>query len=436
MRSSTPAAPAATAKATTVTPSASSTPPPEPPSQGKRKAVYASQEPHREYPHLDIIYADDGDSSKAAQTRTNESGVAVLPGGGFVDKHANATCITLTMEYEQCEEDAHPHHKPRRMSFVGFREDLSGGAARRLDGRLTPQRCRGEDIEQTSEKRGALPHGGFLDKSVNDRIHGVDARKRAAGRACAGAAETERRSIQRKWSAPPTMPPLSTISTQHAARAGDEDDTPANGDAGGGRMRRERRGWWRAKIPTTKRVERGVSVEAPSVISPMKRGRTEERWVEKTRSKRRQGRQKGTEGDRAVRGSSPGIISTHIAATKDDARPDMERVVARGGTCIFTDGSGFEDGAGAAAVAVTGRREGTRRQKLLGSMVSLSTSLRTSLASRMWTFFWTVNPPSSLIPPPNHNPANTSLLPSTPSSAAFSVPAAPSASVSDGFPRM
>ncbi|KAK7029311.1 ribonuclease H-like domain-containing protein [Favolaschia claudopus] len=61
-------------------------------------------------------------------------------------------------------------------------------------------------------------------------------------------------------------------------------------------------------------------------------------------------------------------VSVHIAATKDIARADLDRVLARGGTCIFTDGSGFEDGAGAAAVVAAGRGEGIRRQKHLGSM--------------------------------------------------------------------
>ncbi|KAK6995564.1 hypothetical protein R3P38DRAFT_2800752 [Favolaschia claudopus] len=61
----------------------------------------------------------------------------------------------------------------------------------------------------------------------------------------------------------------------------------------------------------------------------------------------------------------PGTISNHIAANKGE---DMERVVARGGTCIFTDGSGFEDGSGAAAVAVTGRGKGIRRQKHLETL--------------------------------------------------------------------
>ncbi|KAK6981398.1 hypothetical protein R3P38DRAFT_3234154 [Favolaschia claudopus] len=49
----------------------------------------------------------------------------------------------------------------------------------------------------------------------------------------------------------------------------------------------------------------------------------------------------------------PGSFSTHIAADKDTARADMERITARGGMCIFTDGSGFDEGAGAAAVAMS-----------------------------------------------------------------------------------
>ncbi|KAK7012463.1 hypothetical protein R3P38DRAFT_3588267 [Favolaschia claudopus] len=64
----------------------------------------------------------------------------------------------------------------------------------------------------------------------------------------------------------------------------------------------------------------------------------------------------------------PGSFSTHIAADKDTARADMERITARGGMCIFTDGSGFDEGAGAAAVAMVGQRAGLRRQKYLGTL--------------------------------------------------------------------
>jgi ribonuclease HI len=35
----------------------------------------------------------------------------------------------------------------------------------------------------------------------------------------------------------------------------------------------------------------------------------------------------------------------------------MEKVVAKGGFCVFTDGSGFEGGVGAAAVAMRGGRQ-------------------------------------------------------------------------------
>jgi hypothetical protein len=44
----------------------------------------------------------------------------------------------------------------------------------------------------------------------------------------------------------------------------------------------------------------------------------------------------------------------------------MDRIVARGGMCIFTDGSGYEGGVGSAAVATKGRTLGARRWKHLG----------------------------------------------------------------------
>jgi hypothetical protein len=58
-------------------------------------------------------------------------------------------------------------------------------------------------------------------------------------------------------------------------------------------------------------------------------------------------------------------LSTNIAPDKDEARAEMERVVAKGGFCVFTDGSGFEGGVGAAAVAMRGRKLGEQRQKHL-----------------------------------------------------------------------
>jgi ubiquinone/menaquinone biosynthesis C-methylase UbiE len=48
-------------------------------------------------------------------------------------------------------------------------------------------------------------------------------------------------------------------------------------------------------------------------------------------------------------------LSTNIAPDKDEACTKMERVVAKGGFCVFTDGPGFKGGVGAAAVVM--RRE-------------------------------------------------------------------------------
>ncbi|KAJ7189406.1 hypothetical protein B0H12DRAFT_1040159, partial [Mycena haematopus] len=45
----------------------------------------------------------------------------------------------------------------------------------------------------------------------------------------------------------------------------------------------------------------------------------------------------------------------------------MDGIVARGGTCVFTDGSGYEGGVGAAAVAMKGPTMGARRWKHLGT---------------------------------------------------------------------
>ncbi|KAF7372264.1 hypothetical protein MVEN_00086000 [Mycena venus] len=61
-----------------------------------------------------------------------------------------------------------------------------------------------------------------------------------------------------------------------------------------------------------------------------------------------------------------GTLTTHIARTKDEAKDRMERIMARGGTCIFTDGSGFEGGVGSAAVAMKGEEVRTTRSKHLG----------------------------------------------------------------------
>ncbi|KAF7366527.1 putative RNA-directed DNA polymerase from transposon X-element [Mycena sanguinolenta] len=62
----------------------------------------------------------------------------------------------------------------------------------------------------------------------------------------------------------------------------------------------------------------------------------------------------------------PGVLSTNIAEDKDAARANMEEVVARGGFCVFTDGSGLDGGVGAAAVASRRGLLGEKRQKHLG----------------------------------------------------------------------
>jgi ribonuclease HI len=62
-----------------------------------------------------------------------------------------------------------------------------------------------------------------------------------------------------------------------------------------------------------------------------------------------------------------GALSTHIADSKDKARANMERIVAGGGFCVFTDGSGFEGGVGAAAAAMKGGEMGEQCTKHLGT---------------------------------------------------------------------
>ncbi|KAJ6459585.1 hypothetical protein C8R45DRAFT_1182435 [Mycena sanguinolenta] len=62
----------------------------------------------------------------------------------------------------------------------------------------------------------------------------------------------------------------------------------------------------------------------------------------------------------------PGALSTHIADDKDAARANMEKVIAKGGLCIFTDGSGLEGGVGAAADATRGGALGEKKQRYLG----------------------------------------------------------------------
>jgi ribonuclease HI len=61
-----------------------------------------------------------------------------------------------------------------------------------------------------------------------------------------------------------------------------------------------------------------------------------------------------------------GALTTSIAPDKDTARAEQESVERAGGLCVYTDGSGFEGGVGAAAVGWKGGEEGTVRLKHLG----------------------------------------------------------------------
>ncbi|KAJ6465475.1 hypothetical protein C8R45DRAFT_1107066 [Mycena sanguinolenta] len=62
-----------------------------------------------------------------------------------------------------------------------------------------------------------------------------------------------------------------------------------------------------------------------------------------------------------------GVLSASIADSKEEAREEMDRVISKGGVCIFTDGSGFERGVRSAAVVMVGQTMGTRRWKHLGT---------------------------------------------------------------------
>jgi ribonuclease HI len=63
----------------------------------------------------------------------------------------------------------------------------------------------------------------------------------------------------------------------------------------------------------------------------------------------------------------PDALTVRIAPTKEQATRELERIVRRGGLCVFTDGSGYEGGVGAAAVAMKGAEIGTHRMKHLGT---------------------------------------------------------------------
>jgi ribonuclease HI len=60
-------------------------------------------------------------------------------------------------------------------------------------------------------------------------------------------------------------------------------------------------------------------------------------------------------------------FTTSIASDKNAARAEMEEVRRKGGFCVYTDGSGFEGGVGAAAIAWNGGKEGACRTKHLGT---------------------------------------------------------------------
>ncbi|KAK6968920.1 hypothetical protein R3P38DRAFT_3149464 [Favolaschia claudopus] len=60
-------------------------------------------------------------------------------------------------------------------------------------------------------------------------------------------------------------------------------------------------------------------------------------------------------------------LTSHMAASKAEARAKMEKILAGGGFCVYTDGSGFEGGVGAAAVAMKDGAVGDTRAFHLGS---------------------------------------------------------------------
>jgi ribonuclease HI len=68
----------------------------------------------------------------------------------------------------------------------------------------------------------------------------------------------------------------------------------------------------------------------------------------------------------SIEPAPPGSLTTRIAPTKEIARREMEEVTRRGGFCVYTDGSGFEGGVGAAAVEWSGNGEGASRTRHLG----------------------------------------------------------------------
>jgi ribonuclease HI len=60
-------------------------------------------------------------------------------------------------------------------------------------------------------------------------------------------------------------------------------------------------------------------------------------------------------------------LTARIAPTKEQATREVEGIARRGGLCVFTDGSGYEGGVGAAAVAMKGGEVGEHRTKHLGT---------------------------------------------------------------------
>lgn len=56
--------------------------------------------------------------------------------------------------------------------------------------------------------------------------------------------------------------------------------------------------------------------------------------------------------------ATPGVVTVRIATSRAAAKEEAEEAIRSGSLCIFSDGSGFKGGVGAAAVAVGGRQRG------------------------------------------------------------------------------